>query len=129
MCSEIIYNNVFRNHLQQHVQKSPLQCVQELLLWCVPIIATLVFTYVRFAFCLNFFFCVRCRCRRVFVVVFFFCPTCGGGGIHGYCSIWNFYIKSKLCDVSNQWEEIRWDILGITRLLLIRSLCLHHRGL
>lgn len=129
MCSEIIYN-VFRNHLQQHVQKSPLQCVQELLLWCVPIIATLVFTYVRFAFCLNFFFCVRCRCRRVFVVVFFFLPHMWGeGGIHGYCSIWNFYIKSKLCDVSNQWEEIRWDILGITRLLLIRSLCLHHRGL
>lgn len=128
MCSEIIYNNVFRNHLQQHVQKSPLQCVQELLLWCVPIIATLVFTYVRFAFCLNFFFVWDVDVDECLLLFFFSAPHVGGG-IHGYCSIWNFYIKSKLCDVSNQWEEIRWDILGITRLLLIRSLCLHHRGL
>lgn len=34
--------------------------------------------------------------------------------ILGYISIWNLYIKSKLCGVSNQWEEISGDILGIT---------------
>lgn len=101
MCSEIIYDNVFRNRLQQSVQKSPLHCVHELPLWCVYIIATLVFTNVRIAFCLKMF-CVRCRCRRVFVVCFFSTPrvTFLDTVVFEF-----FYVKSKLCGVSNQWEE------------------------
>lgn len=100
MCSEIIYNNVFRNHLRQCVQKSPLHCVHELPLWCVYIIATLVFTNVRIAFCLKcfvwdvdvdeclFLFFSTPRVTFLDTVVFEF-----------------FYVKSKLCGVSNQWEE------------------------
>lgn len=100
MCSEIIYDNVFRNRLQQSVQKSPLHCVHELPLWCVYIIATLVFTNVRIAFCLKcFVWDVDVDECLLFV---FFYPTCD---ILGYISIWIFLCKVKLCGVSNQWEE------------------------
>lgn len=57
-------------------------------------------------------FCVKRSYRWVFVVGFFFLShMCN---ILRYISIWNFYIKSQLCGVSNQWEEISGNILGIT---------------
>lgn len=91
MCSEIIYDNVFRNRLQQSVQKSPLHCVHELPLWCVHIIATLVFTNVRIAFCLKcFVWDVDVDECLLFV---FFYPTCD---ILGYISIWIFLCKVKV---------------------------------
>lgn len=90
MCSEIIYDNVFRNRLQQSVQKSPLHCVHELPPWCVYIIATLVFTNVRIAFCLKcFVWDVDVDECLLFV---FFYPTCD---ILGYISIWIFLCKVK----------------------------------
>lgn len=129
--------NVFRNHLQQCVQKSFTTTCSEIATTVCSGIAALMCSYYchtcvhlcKVCILFEFFFVWDVDVDECLLLFFFSAPHVGGGGIHGYCSIWNFYIKSKLCDVSNQWEEIRWDILGITRLLLIRSLCLHHRGL
>lgn len=79
--------NVFRNHLQQCVQKSFTTTCSEIATTVCSGIAALMCSYYchtcvhlcKVCILFEFFFCVRCRCRRVFVV-FFFCPTCGGRG-------------------------------------------------